>query len=143
MRDQLRPLQLEVFNDLRTSGSLDAFFVTSQEYIDLRRWHEDQVFFATTRATGDPDEPLEYGYAEIPRGLSPEAYVLMDAVVRSYRAPASAAELMEKGSAYEQEVRARHPDATLDLTDDLTKWTFFAPDGRIVGQISHTRNANN
>jgi len=142
-REQIRPLQLDVFNDLRANVPLDGFFVSGQEYVDQRRWHEDKVFFAMSRPTDDPEQPIEYGFVEIPHSLSPEAYVLMDAVVRSYRAPASAAELMAKGSAYEQQVRAEHPDATLDVTDDLTKWTFFASDGRIVGQTSHTRNANN
>jgi hypothetical protein len=123
----------------------EHLFVSNQNYVDKRRWHEDTVFVTGQReVTSDTGEPVtEHGYVEVPRVLCPDAYTLRDAVVRTYKAPAYRDHLMQEGLQYQEEVLARHPNAIADISPDLTKWIFVKPDGTVAGWKSFPINGDN
>ena len=142
---KIQSLQIEEMSRLTASIPTEHFFVSSQDYAARRMWHEDLVVYGTTRdVLSDSGEQVqEHGYLAIPHDVAPGAYVLRDAVLRVYAAPAYTEYLLESGKDYEAKVLAQHPNAIMDVTSDLTQWHFFDPDdGRTVGAKSYPRDGN-
>ncbi|MFT5079897.1 MAG: hypothetical protein ACI9D0_002081 [Bacteroidia bacterium] len=142
---QIRPFQIVEMRRIKAAMPTDHLFVTVEDYTSQRRWHEDLVMYGSSRkvALDSGDMEIEYGYLAITPGMSDTAFGQRDEVVRIYSAPSYAAYLLQRGIARESDVLEKHPHAITDVTSDLTHWTFFDPDGSIVGSFHSSKYGNN
>ncbi|MDG1500764.1 MAG: hypothetical protein P8R48_12410 [Planctomycetota bacterium] len=135
---QIQPFQIMEKNRVKAAMPTDHLFVTAEDYTNQSRWHDEHVILygSKRKVVSDTGElETEYGYIEITPDLSATAFAQRDEVVRIYSAPAYSAYLLRRGAEMEREVLERCPDAVADVTSDLTHWTFFGPDGSIVGGL--------
>lgn len=141
----IRPLQIRLKREFMANNPTEHLFVTRDEYFAQKMWHTRDILHADVREVPDENGELhvEYGYMHVPRALSPDEYVLKDAVERIYRSPAYVEYLLAEGETYVAEVMAKHPDAQLDFTDDLTRWVMLDPRGQVVGWQSYSRFGDN
>jgi len=141
----IRPLQIELKREFVASNPTEHLFVTTEAYFAQKMWHTTEILHGTMREVPDENGKLhvEYGYMRVPRSLSPNEYVLTDAVERIYRAPSYAEYLLTEGEAYTASIMAEHPDAHLDFSDDLTRWVLLDPAGKVVGWQSYSRFGDN
>lgn len=141
----IRPLQIRLKREFMANNPTEHLFVTRDEYFAQKMWHTRDILHADVREVPDENGELhvEYGYMHVPRAISPDEYVLKDAVERIYRSPAYVEYLLAEGETYVAEVMAKHPDAQLDFTDDLTRWVMLDPRGQVVGWQSYSRFGDN
>ncbi len=141
---EIQRLQVQEMQRLLPQLSIDAYFVSNDEYFARRMWHEESVIYGVQRAlpTDGGEEVQESGYVVVPKALAPQAYALREAVVRAYRTPAFSQFLLQEGRRYEARILEEHPDAVVDVTSDLTHWKYFSPDGKLIGSLSFPRDGN-
>jgi hypothetical protein len=121
--------------EYRKTTPVEASFISSEQYLANRMWHDDLVLWKAERKYIGPDgkDAVEYGYSRVTKEDSPRAFILRDAVRRLHVSPEFASELLDKGEAYHDEVLAKHPNGYFDISPDLTNWVGFAPDGSLIG----------
>lgn len=143
---EIRDQQVETLGSSVNAALREQTFLSSSEFSRQKLWFSDEVHFMVQRPSINEDGTVEMedGFVTIPRSLCPDAYRLRDLTRRVYATPAYSAKLLDEGLAYERDVvLPQHPDAISEVTPDLTVWTFYSPEGAIVGQVYHTVNANN
>lgn len=137
----IRDIQIELKNLFLNNNPTEHLFVSNEDFMTYRMWHGGVILHAQTRVVEDEngEEVTEHGYVKVPAELAPDEYILSDAVKRLYQSPAYSEYLIDQGETYQAEVMAKHPDAELDVTDDLTHWIFLNPGGTVVGWMSYSR----
>jgi len=143
---EIRAQQVETLGSSVNAALLKQTFLSPSEFSQQKLWFSNEVHFMTQRPRVNEDGTvvMEDGLITIPRSLSPDAYSLRELTRRVYATPAYSAKLLDEGLAYERDVvLPQHPDATSEVTPDLAVWTFYSPEGAVVGQVYNTVNANN
>ena len=137
----IRSIQVELKHEFLANNPTEHLFVSNEDYMTYRMWHGGMILHGHSRVVvnDEGEEVIEYGYMKVPIELAPEEYLLRDAVERLYRSPSYVNYLIGEGEDYQAVVLAKHPDATLDVTDDLTRWIFLDPDGKVVGWQAYSR----